>query len=103
MNIFRSLDQLPADLGPVVATIGNFDGVHRGHREILTSAVNEARAKNTKALAISFDPHPEQFLRPQIAPRLLTLIPERLRLLSAIGVDAILVLPFDAALANMRA
>jgi riboflavin kinase/FMN adenylyltransferase len=101
--VYRSLSEVPADLGRTVVAIGNFDGVHRGHREILTSAVNEARAKNAKALAISFDPHPEQFLRPQIAPRLLTLIPERLRLLSATGVDAILVLPFDAALANMRA
>lgn len=101
--VYRSLSEVPADLGRTVIAIGNFDGVHRGHREILSSAVNEARAKNAKTLAITFDPHPEQFLRPQIAPKLLTLIPARLRLLAATGVDAILVLPFDAALANMRA
>jgi riboflavin kinase / FMN adenylyltransferase len=101
--VYRSLDEVPRDLGPTVVAIGNFDGVHRGHREILTSAVNEARAKAVKALAITFDPHPEQFLRPQVAPKLLTLIPERLRLLATTGVDAVLVLPFNAALANMRA
>ena len=101
--VYRSLSEVPTDLGRTVVAIGNFDGVHRGHREILSSAVNEARARGAKALAITFDPHPEQFLRPQIAPKLLTLIPERLRLLSKTGVDAVLVLPFDAALANMRA
>ena len=101
--VYRSLGEVPADLGRTVVAIGNFDGVHRGHREILSSAVNQAHAKGAKALAITFDPHPEQFLRPQVAPKLLTLMPERLRLLSATGVDAVLMLPFDAALANMRA
>jgi riboflavin kinase/FMN adenylyltransferase len=56
-----------------------------------------------RALVITFDPHPEQFLRPDVAPKMLTPIPERLHLLRSTGVDAVLVLPFDAALANMRA
>ena len=101
--IYRSLAEIPADFGPTVAAIGNFDGVHLGHREILSGAIQEARERGARALAITFDPHPEQFLRPEVAPKLLTPIPERLRLLSATGVDAVLVLPFDAALANMRA
>jgi riboflavin kinase / FMN adenylyltransferase len=62
-----------------------------------------ARARGAKALAITFDPHPERFLRPAVAPKLLTPIPERLKLLDATGVDAVLVLPFDATLAKMRA
>jgi riboflavin kinase / FMN adenylyltransferase len=101
--VYRSLAEIPADLGPIVAAIGNFDGVHLGHRELLSSAVREARERGARALAITFDPHPEQFLRPEVAPKLLTPIPDRLRLLVATGVDAVLVLGFDAALATMRA
>jgi riboflavin kinase/FMN adenylyltransferase len=101
--VYRSLAEIPADFGPTVAAIGNFDGVHLGHREILSGAIQEARERGARALAITFAPHPEQFLRPEVAPKLLTPIPERLRLLSATGVDAVLVLAFDAALANMRA
>jgi riboflavin kinase/FMN adenylyltransferase len=103
VSVYRSLAEVPPNFGPTIAAIGNFDGVHRGHREILFAAVAEARERGTRALAITFDPHPEQFLRPEAAPKLLTLMPERLRLLEATQVDAVLVLPFDAALANMRA
>jgi riboflavin kinase/FMN adenylyltransferase len=84
-----------------VASIGNFDGVHRGHRQILASVVAEARASAARAVAVTFDPHPEQFLRPCKAPRLITPMPERLRLLAATGIDAVLVLPFDSALAGL--
>jgi riboflavin kinase/FMN adenylyltransferase len=101
--VYRSLAEIPADLGPHVAAIGNFDGVHLGHREILSGAVEDARERGVRALVITFDPHPEQFLRPEVAPKMLTPIPERLRLLVATGVDAVLVLPFDSSLANMRA
>jgi riboflavin kinase/FMN adenylyltransferase len=102
-RVFRSLAEVPADFGPTVAAIGNFDGVHRGHRQILFAAVEEARTSGARSLVITFDPHPEQFLRPEAAPRLLTPISERLRLLGATGADAVLVMTFDAALANMRA
>jgi riboflavin kinase/FMN adenylyltransferase len=101
MAVFRSLAEIPAGLGPTVAAVGNFDGVHLGHREILAAAAAEARKSGSRAVAITFDPHPEQFLRPAQAPRLLTPLPERLRLLSETGIDAVLLLPFDAALANL--
>jgi len=101
--IYRSLAEIPTDFGSHVAAIGNFDGVHLGHRAILSGAVEDARERGVRALVITFDPHPEQFLRPEVAPKMLTPIPERLRLLGLTGVDAVLVLPFDAALANMRA
>jgi riboflavin kinase / FMN adenylyltransferase len=99
--VFRSLAEIPAGFGPTVAAIGNFDGVHRGHQEILAGVVTEARAMGARAVAITFDPHPEQFLRPAKAPKLLTPLVERVRLLSATGVDAILILKFDAALAEL--
>jgi riboflavin kinase / FMN adenylyltransferase len=102
-SVFRSLAEIPAGFGPSVAAIGNFDGVHLGHREILSAVVAEARSLKARAVAITFDPHPEQFLRPALAPKLLTPIDERVRLLTATGIDAVLVLTFDAMLAHMRA
>ena len=101
--VFRSLAEIPAGFGPTVAAIGNFDGVHLGHREILSAVVAEARTVAARAIAITFEPHPEHFLRPQQAPLLLTPLAERLRLLTGTGVDAVVVLPFDAALARLPA
>jgi riboflavin kinase/FMN adenylyltransferase len=101
--VYRSLDELPAGFGPTVAAIGNFDGVHLGHREILSAVVTEARQSGIEGIAITFEPHPEKFLRPEVAPKLLTPIAERLRLLAETGIDAVLMLPFNAALANLRA
>jgi riboflavin kinase/FMN adenylyltransferase len=101
--VFRSVAEIPPGFGPSVAAIGNFDGVHLGHQEILSAVAAEARTLGARAIAITFDPHPEQFLRPAQALRLLTPIDERLRLLSFTGIDAVLVLPFDAALAALPA
>lgn len=101
--VYRSLSEVPPGLGPTVAAIGNFDGVHVGHRQILAAVQREARALGAKALAITFHPHPEQFLRPDRAPALLTPIDERVRLLKETCVDAVLVLPFDASLAGLGA
>jgi riboflavin kinase/FMN adenylyltransferase len=101
--VFHSVAEIPVGFGPSVAAIGNFDGVHLGHQEILSAIVLEARASGAQAVAITFDPHPEQFLRPAEAPRLLTPLDERLRLLALTGVDAVVVLPFDAALAQLSA
>jgi riboflavin kinase/FMN adenylyltransferase len=103
IQVYRSLPEVPAEFGPTVAAIGNFDGVHVGHQEILSAVVAEARVSAARAMAITFDPHPEKFLRPEGAPKLLTPMAERLKLLSETGVDAVLVLPFDAALANLSA
>lgn len=101
--VYRSLVEIPAGFGPSVAAIGNFDGVHLGHQEILSSVVAEARVLGVRSVVITFDPHPERFLRPARAPRLLTPMPERLKLLAATGIGAIVVLPFNAALAGLTA
>jgi riboflavin kinase/FMN adenylyltransferase len=101
--VFRAAAEVPAGFGPTVAAIGNFDGVHRGHREILAAVVDEARRMGARAVAITFDPHPERFLRPARAPRLLTPMAERLRLLGLTGIDGAMVLPFNGALAELKA
>ena len=102
-SVYRSLDEAAGILGPTVAAVGNFDGVHLGHRQILQAAKAEAQASGAQSIAITFDPHPERFLRPAHAPKLLTPLPERLRLLASTGIDAVLVLPFNAQLAKMGA
>jgi riboflavin kinase/FMN adenylyltransferase len=101
--VYRSVQEIPAQFGPSVVAIGNFDGVHLGHRENLSSVVAEARTLGARAVAVTFDPHPEQFLRPAKAPKLLTLMDERLRLLALTGIDEVLVLPFDKALSGLPA
>ncbi|MGA3162483.1 MAG: bifunctional riboflavin kinase/FAD synthetase [Terracidiphilus sp.] len=103
ISVYQAVADIPADFGPSVAAIGNFDGVHLGHQEILSAVVAEAHALRARAVIITFDPHPEQFLRPSTAPRLLTPIEERVRLLGMTGIDAVVVLPFDAALAALTA
>ena len=103
ISVFHSIAEILAGYGPSVAAIGNFDGVHLGHQEILSAVVHEARTLRARAVAITFDPHPEQFLRPSTALRLLTPIDERLRLLALTGIDAVVVLSFDAVLASLSA
>jgi riboflavin kinase / FMN adenylyltransferase len=102
-QIFCSLEEIPAGFGPSVAVIGNFDGVHRGHAQVLATVTAEARDNGCRSIAITFDPHPECFLRPAFAPKLITPIPERLKLIAATGVDAVLVLPFCESLACLSA
>jgi riboflavin kinase/FMN adenylyltransferase len=93
-RIFNSLEEIPAAFGPSVAVIGNFDGVHLGHAEVLDSVRSEAHANGWRSIAITFDPHPEQFLRPAFAPQLITPMKQRLNLLAKTGIEAVLVLPF---------
>jgi riboflavin kinase / FMN adenylyltransferase len=101
VTVFRSLGEIPAGFGPTAAAIGNFDGVHLGHQEILSGVVAEARSTGARAVAITFDPHPEKFLRPSRAPKLLTPLDERVRLLAETGIDAILILKFESELARL--
>ena len=101
MQVFHKLEDVPADFGPTVASVGNFDGVHRAHRFVLSEIVKRAKALKAKSMAVTFEPHPTRILRPDSNFKLLTPTPEKLRLLAATGVDAVLLLPFTRDLSLM--
>jgi riboflavin kinase/FMN adenylyltransferase len=88
--------------GAVVA-IGNFDGVHRGHRAVIAAAQARARSLGRPAAALTFEPHPRSFFRPDEPLFRLTDERAKLRLLAGAGLDGAIVLPFDAALAGLSA
>jgi riboflavin kinase/FMN adenylyltransferase len=95
MRVYHSLDDIPAVFGTSVLTIGNFDGVHCAHQTVISEVVKRARAIGAEAMAVTFDPHPTRILRPDAAPKLLTPLPQKLRLLERTGLDSVLVLPFS--------
>jgi riboflavin kinase/FMN adenylyltransferase len=86
-------------LAGAVVAIGNFDGVHRGHRAVIDAALKRARSLGCKAAALTFTPHPRLFLRPQDSLFQLSSERDKLRLLAATGLDGAIVMTFDAALA----
>ena len=96
LKLYRSLEEIPADFGPSVVTIGNFDGVHCGHRKLLELAKRLAQRHGWRAATLTFDPHPLQVVAPERAPRLMTTIEQRREVLESLGVDAMVVLPFTA-------
>jgi len=103
MQIYRSLSELPPASGPVVATIGNFDGVHLGHQGVIAEIIERARFLGGESVAITFDPHPSHILRPQSPTKLITPTSRKLELLAAAGLDATLVLPFTEELCHTSA
>ena len=94
MDVFHKLDEIPADYGPTLVSVGNFDGVHRAHAAVLREIVSRARERGARAVAVTFEPHPARILRPDAGLKLLTPTTEKLRLLAGTGVDAVLLLPF---------
>jgi len=101
VRIWRSLDEVPADLGRTVVTIGNFDGVHLGHQHVIRRAREVAAELGVEqVVAVTFDPHPMAVLRPEHAPPTLTTIDTRVELLDAAGVDDVLVIPFSREIAG---
>ena len=101
MQIFHNLDDVSPDFGPALVSVGNFDGVHRAHRHVIDEIVRRAKAENARSVVVTFEPHPARILRPDHSFKLLTPLPEKLRLLEATGVDAVLLLPFSRDLSLM--
>lgn len=103
MLIFHKLDEVPADFGPTLVSVGNFDGVHLAHKTVLRELVQRAPARKAKSVAVTFEPHPVRILRPDSGLKLLTPPPEKLRLLAQSGIDAVLLLPFTRDMSLMSA
>jgi riboflavin kinase/FMN adenylyltransferase len=99
VRIWRSLDDVPADLGRTVLVIGNFDGVHLGHRHVIGRAREIADAEGLTVVAVTFDPHPMAVLRPEHAPLTLTDLERRCVMLAEAGADDVFVIPFSREIA----
>ncbi|OLT29054.1 riboflavin biosynthesis protein RibF [Actinomadura sp. CNU-125] len=100
MRRWHGLEEVPADWGRSVVTIGVFDGVHRGHQRIVGAAAQEARRRGLRSVVITFDPHPDEVVRPGTHPPLLATTGRRIELLEGLGTDAVVVVPFTLELSK---
>ena len=103
MQVWHSLADVPRGLGPAVVTLGNFDGVHRGHQAVLERMVADARRRGELAIAVTFDPHPKAVHDPAHQPELVTGLADRLERLAATGLDAVLVINYTLDFAQQTA
>ena len=100
VRIFRHFDDVPAACRGAVAAIGNFDGVHRGHRALIAEAKAQADARGAPLAVLSFEPHPQEYFRPSPESFRLTPLRTKARLLADLGVDALFALTFDGDMAR---
>ena len=103
MRIIRDFNELTVPLPGAVVTIGNFDGVHLGHREIFRSVVRKARATGGTSVVLTFVPHPLKILAPERAPRLINTYAEKERLIEASCIDVLICVPFTREVAGLSA
>ncbi|ROR74029.1 bifunctional riboflavin kinase/FAD synthetase [Bogoriella caseilytica] len=95
MQVWHSVDEVPADFGATVVVLGVFDGVHRGHQQVLSAAVAHAEAHGLRSVAITFDPHPATVHRPELDFTLIASLTDRLERLEATGLNGVLVIPYS--------
>ncbi len=103
MDIVRLWRGVPEKLKGAALAIGNFDGVHRGHQEVLRAAIDIAKSEGCRSGAVVFEPHPREFFAPDTPFFRLTPLPLKLELLEALGLDQTFVIPFDRELASLSA
>ena len=96
MQRWRGQDEIPTDWGRCVVTIGVFDGVHRGHAELINHAVKAGRSRGVPTVLMTFDPHPMEVVFPGSHPAQLTTLTRRAELVEEMGVDVFLVMPFTS-------
>lgn len=101
MKVYHSLDEIDHGFGPCALTIGNFDGVHAGHRRILRRVAALARERGWKPSALTFHPHPLKIVAPERAPKLLSTPEERVEIMAEEGIEQVLILPFTPELMRM--
>ena len=96
MQRWRGQDEIPTDWGRCVVTIGVFDGVHRGHAELISHAVKAGRSRGVPTVLMTFDPHPMEVVFPGSHPAQLTTLTRRAELVEELGIDVFLVMPFTS-------
>jgi riboflavin kinase/FMN adenylyltransferase len=101
LQVFSGSGALDRELRHPVLTIGNFDGLHVGHRAIMRTVITRARALDGEAVVYTFDPHPRKVLQPERAPGLLTTMEQKLEILEELEVDVVVVEPFDSEFASI--
>ena len=102
MQVYRSIESLPAFKNSVI-TIGTFDGVHQGHRKIISALQNEARKVNGESVIITFHPHPRKIVQPENHLQLINTLEEKIELLQQAGIDHLVVVPFTANFSELTA
>lgn len=100
VDIWNGLDQVPADLAGSSVTIGVFDGMHRGHQQLIATAVEKAHSEGVPAVMVTFDPHPTVIFRPDHVPPMLATLEQRAVSAARYGIDAMLVVTFDREIAS---
>ncbi|HEX2298152.1 MAG TPA: bifunctional riboflavin kinase/FAD synthetase, partial [Pseudonocardiaceae bacterium] len=103
MQRWRGMEAIPSGWGRSVVTIGVFDGMHRGHTQLVNRAVQRARERGLPCVLMTFDPHPSEVVRPGSHPAQLTSLRRRAELVEQLGVDVFFVLPFTLELSRMPA
>jgi riboflavin kinase / FMN adenylyltransferase len=103
MNVFHSLDEFPDQFRGGAVTVGNFDGVHRGHAGLIARLKDLARTIGGPAVVFTFDPHPARLLHPEAAPLPLIWTERKIELFAELGIDAVLVYPTDQTLLGLTA
>ena len=103
MRLIRTWREIRDEAAGAVVAVGNFDGVHEGHRAVIGAAVEAARSAGAPAGVLTFEPHPRTWFRPEQAPFRLTPLRSKVRQLEALGIDLLYVLPFDEAMAGRTA
>lgn len=104
MTVIRNIENIPDELHGAFVTIGNFDGIHRGHQQLFRTLIDEAAKQNRKTVVITFDPHPQKVLHPERRPFfLLTPLDEKIRLMEKSGIDAVLPITFTLKFARTTA
>jgi riboflavin kinase/FMN adenylyltransferase len=98
---WRGLEAVPPGWGRCVVTVGVFDGVHRGHRQLIARAVERAHERGLPAVVVTFDPHPAELIRPGTHPARLSTLDRRAELVAEAGADVFCVIPFTEALSRM--
>lgn len=103
VKLLRSLDEFSTELRGGAVSVGNFDGVHRGHARLAENLRRRSKKLGGPAVVFTFDPHPAWILRPQSAPTPLTWLDRKVELLAELGIDVVVAYPTDEALLNLTA